>query len=209
MQLPWPPEGYPIPLRLTTVPAGTAWLRIQHCRHGSALFWGRDEPGRWNAPNGQFGVLYASDSVEAAFAETFGRDLMATHAPAALKFISGKELKERCLARLWVERELQLIDLTGPALQALNLDARLLHTCDELENCQHWSLWLHDAPEQPDGILYPSRLFPSSRNVAVFERCRTAWQEEQLGDLLSWPDSNGQPAVHQILDNQGWGLVNC
>jgi len=68
-----------------------AWLRIQHCRHGSALFWGRDEPGRWNAPNGQFGVLYASDTVAAAFAETFGRDLMATHAPAALKFISGKE----------------------------------------------------------------------------------------------------------------------
>jgi hypothetical protein len=208
MQLPWPPEGDPIPLRLTTVPAGTTWLRIQHCRHTSALFWGRNELGRWNAPNGQFGVLYASDTVEAAFAETFGRDLIATHAPTALKFLSSQELRERCLAQLWVERELRLMDFTGPALQALNLDARLLHTCDALEICQQWSRWLHDAPEQPDGILYPSRLFPSAKNVAVFDRCSPAWQEEPLGDLLTWPDTNGQPAVYQILDDQGWGLVD-
>ena len=57
-------------------------------------------------------------------------------------------------------------------------------------------------------MIYPSRLFPGSRNLAVFERCRLHWQEEPLGNLLSWPDSNGQPAVYQILDDQGWGLVD-
>lgn len=208
MELPLPPEGYPIPLRLTTVPAGTAWLRIQRCHHPTALYWGREEPGRWNDPDGHFGVLYVSENVEAAFAETFGRDLMATHAPASVKFLSCQELGERCLARLWAQHDLRLVDFTGPTLQALNLDARLLHTCDGLEACQHWSRWLHGAPERPDGVIYPSRLFPGSRNLAVFERCRLHWQEEPLGNLLSWPDSNGQPAVYQILDDQGWGLVD-
>lgn len=86
--------GYETSLKLTSIPAGTQWWR-----------------------NGRFGVLYASDSVDAAFAETFGRDL-------------------------------QMLDFTGPALQALNLDARLLHSCDALEVCQHWARWVHGAPEQ-------------------------------------------------------------
>jgi len=194
MELPLPPEGYPIPLRLTTVPAGTAWLRIQRCYHASALYWGRKEPGRWNDPDGDFGVLYVSETIEAAFAETFGRDLMATHAPACVKFLSCQELGERCLARLWAEQDLRLVDFTGPALA--------------LEVCQHWSRWLHGAPERPDGVIYPSRLFPGSRNLAVFERCSTHWQETPLGNLLSLPEASGQPIVYQILDDQGWGLVD-
>ncbi len=208
MQLPLPPEGYAIPLRLTTVPAGTSWLRIQRCHHASALYWGRKDPGRWNDPDGDFGVLYVSATIEAAFAETFGRDLMATHAPACVKFLSFQELGERCLAQLWAEQDLQLVDFTGPALQALNLDARLLHTCDALKVCQHWARWLHGAPERPDGVIYPSRLFPGSRNLAVFERCSIHWQETPLGNLLSLPDASGQPIVYQILDDQGWGLVD-
>lgn len=208
MGLPLPPEGYPCPLKLTTVPAGTSWFRIQRCGHATALFWGKREAGRWNDPDGRFGLLYASESVEAAFAETFGRELMATTAPAMLKFLSRQELQERCVARLWAGRELRLLDLGGPALQALNLDARLLHTCDELAVCQHWARWLHGAPEQPDGLLYPSRLFPRRFNAAVFDRSSTGWQEELLGNLLSIPDSNGNPVVFQVLEDQGWGLVD-
>lgn len=190
------------------MPAGTSWLRIQRCDHASALFWGQREAGRWNDSDGRFGVLYASESMEAAFSETFGRELMATIAPAAVKFLSRQELRERCVTRLWADRDLQMVDFGGPALQALNLDARLLHTCDELEVCQRWSAWLHDAPEQPDGLLYPSRLFPSCVNAAVFDRSRSAWQEDRLDNLLSYPDSSGDPAVFQILEDQGWGLVD-
>lgn len=88
--MPLPPDGYPRPLKLTCVPAGTSWLRIQ----------------RWNDSDGRFGVLYASESVEAAFAETFGRELMATMAPDAVKFLSRQELRERCVSRLWADRNL-------------------------------------------------------------------------------------------------------
>jgi RES domain-containing protein len=200
--------GYETSLKLTSIPAGTQWWRIQHCRHASGLFWGRQLLGRWNDPNGRFGVLYASDSVDAAFAETFGRELMNSLAPASVKFISRQELAERCVARLWAERDLQMLDFTGPALQALNLDARLLHSCDALEVCHHWARWVHGAPEQPDGLLYPSRLLPRSRNAAVFERCADAWREEPLGNLLSWQGASGESAVFQLLDDQGWGLVD-
>jgi hypothetical protein len=74
--------------------------------------------------------------------------------------------------------------------------------------CQHWARWLYGAPEQPHGLIYPSCLFPGSRNLAVFERCKSHWQETTLGNLLSLPDASGQPIVYQILDDQGWGLVD-
>jgi len=138
---PQPPQGYPTALRRTTIPAGTQWWRIQHCRHASALFWGRQQPGRWHDPDGCFGVLHALDSVETVFAETFGCELMNSLAPGSVKFLSRQELAERCVARLWAERNLQMLDFTGPALQALNLDALLLHSCDELDVCQHWARW--------------------------------------------------------------------
>ena len=207
MGLPLPPDGYPRPLKLTCVPAGTSWLRIQRCAHASALFWGHQEAGRWNDSDGRFGVLYASESVEAAFAETFGRELMATMAPDAVKFLSRQELRERCVSRLWADRNLQMVDFGGSALQALNLDARLLHTCDELEVCQRWSAWLHDAPEKPDGLLYPSRLLPRGTNLALYEHCRDVWEEELLGDLMHGRAASAEPAVLEILDAHGWGLV--
>jgi hypothetical protein len=36
----------------------------------------------------------------------------------------------------------------------------------------------------------------------------TAWQEEHLDNLLSYPESSSDPAVFQILEDQGWGLVD-
>lgn len=111
-----------------------------------------------------------------------------------MKFLTRQELQERCVSWLWAERELRLLDFGGPALQALNLDARLLHTCDELE--------------QPDGLIYPSRMLPCQRNVAVFDRSSSHWRDEPLGNLQSVPDANGDPFVFQVLEEQGWGLVD-
>ena len=98
---------------MTCVPAATSWLRIQRCDHASAVFWGYQEAGRWNYSDSRFGVLYASESVEAAFAETFGRELMATMTPDAVKFLSRLELRERYVSRLWADRNLQMVDFVG------------------------------------------------------------------------------------------------
>jgi RES domain-containing protein len=206
VRLPLPPQGYPPSLRLRSIPAGSQWLRIHRCHHASGLYWGRNEPGRWNDPDGSFGVLYAADGLETAFAETFGREVMVEYAPAAVKFLTVRELQERCVARLTACRDLHVVDLSGPALPALNLDAQILTTRD-ISACQRWSRWWHGAPEKPDGLLYPSRLLPSGINLALFDRCSAHWQEEPLGDLLSWQEASGEPAVVAILDSHGWGLV--
>lgn len=64
------------------------------------------------------------------------------------------------------------------------------------------------AAEQPDGLLYPSRLLPRGSSLALYEHCSDAWCEEPLGDLMHWRGGNGEPAVLEILDAHGWGLVD-
>ena len=193
MRLPLPPTQQAQGLRLLRIAAGSQWIRIHRCHHPSALHWGRHGQGRWNAPDAAFGVLYVAGDLETAFAETFGHQVMASHLPAAVKFLSRQELEERCISMLTARRDLQVLDLRGAALARLNLDAQLLSTCD--------------AAEQPDGLLYPSRLLPRGTNLALYERCADAWQEERLGDLMHWPVTSPEPAVLEILDAHGWGLV--
>ena len=114
-------------------------------------------------------------ALESAFAETYGHQVIANHEPAAVKFLTRQELEECCITRLTATRQLQVLDLRGPALARLNLDGRLLSTREQLPVCQAWSRWWHDAVEQPDGLLYPSRLLPRGTNLALYECCCTAW----------------------------------
>ena len=57
------------------------------------------------------------------------------------------------------------------------------------------------------GLLYPLRLLPRGTNLALYERCSDAWEDELLGDLMHWPAASTAPAVLEILDAHGWGLV--
>ena len=207
MCLPLPPKQQARGLRLHAIEAGSQWFRIHQCRHATALHWGRHDQGRWNAADGGFGVLYLANTLETALAETYGHQVMDRHLPAGLKFLSRQELEERCISRITATRDLQVLDLRGPALTRLNLDARLLTTREQLSVCQDWSRWWHDAVEQPDGLLYPSRLLPRGTNLALYEHCRDVWEEELLGDLMHWPAASAEPAVLEILDAHGWGLV--
>jgi RES domain-containing protein len=209
VNLPLPPKRQAHGLHLHTIAAGSPWFRIHRCRHATALHWGRHDQGRWNAADGSFGVLYLADSLETAFAETYGHQVMDSQAPAGVKFLARQELQERCISRITATRELEVLDLRGPALAWHNLDARLLTTREQLTVCQAWSRWWHDAVEPPDGLLYPSRLLPRGSNLALYEHGSDGWQEEPLGDLMHWQDvSTGEPAVLEILDAHGWGLVD-
>lgn len=207
MSLPLPPKQQANGLRLQTIAAGSPWFRIHRCRHATALHWGRHDQGRWNAADGAFGVLYLANNLETAFAETYGHQVMDSQLPASMKFLTRQELEERCITRLTASRDLQVLDLRGPALARHNLDARLLTSREQLPVCQAWSRWWHDAAEEPDGLLYPSRLIPRGTNLALYERCMNAWQEQPQGDLMHWTPDQGEPAVLEILDAHGWGLV--
>ena len=40
----------------------------------------------------------------------------------------------------------------------------------------------------------------------IYCRWTSAWHSARAS-YGPWPDANGQPAIHQILDDQGWGLM--
>ena len=193
-------------LKVVTVAAGTVWHRITHRRHGGSLHFGTGPDARWNAPDGRYGVLYLADSVDSAFAETFGHDLPRTHPPLGDKFVDTLELEERALFQVECQQPLKIGLFHGAGLAALNLDLGLLATLDYAIP-QQWSRWVHGAPERVDGIAYPSRALPDHVNTALFDRCRQHLAEHDLGPLRRWRCPHTGRTIFDILDEQGWGML--
>ena len=201
-----PPASGHAKLRIQRLPPGTVWYRIVHRRHPSALHFGTGPDARWNDPRSLFGVLYVADSVEAAFAETFGHEVPSRYPPLVDKFVDTLELEERVLHRIESTREIVLGLFQGAGLAALNLDAEIIATSDYTLP-QHWSRWVYDAPKGLDGICYPSRLLPNRENSALFDRCRSGLKEQPVEQVLHWQCPDTRRDIFDILDNQGWGLL--
>ena len=106
-------------------------------------------------------MLYVAGDLETAFAETFGHQVMASHLPAAVKFLSRQELEERCISMLTARRDLQVLDLRGAALARLNLDAQLLSTCEQLP-----------APSEPSRNELPTTQPSSAARCSVYAGSR-------------------------------------
>ena len=68
--------------------------------------------------------------------------------------------------------------------------------------CGAWADALHDHPEQPAGILYPSRFDPSERCVALFDRAAPALHPA----TESLPLTELLPDVAAALDRYGKAL---
>ncbi len=82
------------------------------------MHFGRSGDNRFDAPDGEFGVLYAGKDERCAFIEVFG------HA-TGMRFVEQSELAARGLARIAPRRPLRLVNLTGEGLARLGADARL------------------------------------------------------------------------------------
>jgi hypothetical protein len=165
--LPGPHPDPPADLAGRALPIETAigeWVRI-HQRGRAPLFFGTTGAGRFDAPAGEFGVLYIARQPRGSFVETLLRDL-------SLHTLSWGDLERRLLTQLRVLRPLRLVDLRGPGLRQLGADSRLW--TGEYTISRRWALALHDHPDRPDGILYSSRYDPSQACAAIFERARSA-----------------------------------
>lgn len=143
---------------------GTVLYRI-HPVARPALFFGpppgSPPAGRFDSPSGRFRVLYAACDLPGAIAETLLRQ-------PERRRVSPARVAERALARLAATLPLSLVDLAGPGLSQLGLDARL--ASGPYEPCGAWAEALHAHRSAPDGLLYPSRFDPSERCVALFDR---------------------------------------
>jgi hypothetical protein len=180
----------PLPVRRFEIP----WFR-SHAREFGAIYFGRSGANRFDAPAREFGVMYLGRDLHCAFIETFGRAV-------GEQRVHMDQLRRRAMSRIEAPRALQLVDLTGRGLARIGADARL--AAGDYPAPQRWALALHEHPDAPDGIYYRSRLDPSRRCAAVFERAGAGLVELPLGSL---GDPGHEAQLGELLDHYQFALL--
>lgn len=155
--------------RLVELPPGTVFHRFYQLSF-EPIYFDPSLQGRFNAPDGSYGVLYGARTIDGAFAETFlrqpGRTLLFADFVAA-----------RGCVELQNSRPLNLIELGGKGLAPLGATAEILHSGLPYDVPQAWSKALHDHPRVVDGIAYGSRHDDRELCYALFDRARMAVTE--------------------------------
>jgi len=141
-------------------------------------------------------VLYASETVEGAFIETFGRN-------PGVNVVRESQLAERSLALIEALRPLTLVDLIGPGLAQIG--ATNLLTAGPHPLAQRWSRALWSHPGRPDGLAYRARHDPSCICVAIFNRAARSVRAVPEGHLL---DPAHRPLVGAILRRYDFSLLS-
>jgi hypothetical protein len=168
------------------------WYRL-HSIDRAPLQFNPTSRGRFNATNGEFGMLYLAADPFGAFVETFGQVLSLN--------IPEMSLRDRLLSRVAPTRPLDLVDLTGGGLARIGADARL--TSGDHALAQRWSRALWHHPARVDGLLYRARHDPDRFCAALFaDRTTDALRATTQGSLLDDPMLLGA-----ILDHDGFALV--
>lgn len=151
-------------LPITVIPAGHVLHRVHRTEHGPVFFGpgaGVPPTFRFDSASRRFGVLYVGAALGGALAETILRN------PQRL-MVAMSEITSRSATRLACDRDLRIVTMHGPSLQALGTDNAI--STGPYEPCGLWADALWDHPEQPDGIAYLSRHDPHEECLALFER---------------------------------------
>jgi hypothetical protein len=170
-----------------------AFIHI-HGRTEEPAFWGRTGNNRFDAPGGDYGVLYAAETFDGAFIETFG--------DVSSKIVSVSSLTVRGVATISPRREWQLVDLAGAGLSQIGLDARICTDDHALSQVWSHALWSH--PSKPDGIWYAARHDANERAVALFDRSTSVINVTPLSGLL---DSPQDVSTARVIEKYGCSLL--
>lgn len=157
-------------LELHTVAAGERFGRIYLGRYPSPLGYGKS-PSRFSDPRrrvdvNRFGVLYLGDTLKVCFLEAVLRDRR-DGADGSL-LLGEDELHERNYAEIEVASALTMVDLRNDCPIRMGVPSDVARASAQTL-ARKWSLAWHDHPQQPDGIIYPSRL-NGQTNLAVYHR---------------------------------------
>jgi hypothetical protein len=196
-----PPGAHPLPpadldqraLPLIAPPSNS-WFRM-HRVGVPVLAYDRSPRHRFNAPDGEFGILYCASDPQCAFIETFG-DTTWQH-----RTVSLAELRLRSLTEVLIPGSLRLVDLTGPRLAALGVDLRLTTGTHRIARAWSLALWAH--PQQPDGIYYVSRRDSERRCIAVYDRAGAVLA---IRNSISLADPSQISLLADVLDTYHFGL---
>ena len=155
------------------LPAGALIVRVHHVTRG-AVFFGPSpgsRPGnRFDAPNGEFRVLYASARLEGAFVETILR--RPKHRILRRAFVD-----ERAWTVLRLVSSVRLAKVFDEGLQALGVDAGEIGA-EDYALSRALALRIHTEPTVFDGLAYRSRYNNGELCYAIFDRVAA-------GDLMA------------------------
>ena len=139
---------------------------------------------RFDAPGGEYAVLYANDTKVATFNEAYAEKRRRIPRADA----------ERHLVSIMPRRPLPLVDLTDDqTLSVLGLDARI-SVGDDYKACHQWARAFHETWPESCGIAYAARWGGvRTTNLALFvERCGEDLAVNSLGLL-------GDPALENLV----------
>lgn len=188
-------------LRLHKVPAGQRFDRIYLSRYPDPLGFGKT-PSRFSDPrrrlaSNRFGVLYLGDTVKVCFLEAVLRD-QRDGAIGNLP-IAETELHDRRYAEIETIRSLRMVDLRDDGAVIMGVPSDVAKATNQTL-ARAWSLALHEHPEKPDGIIYPSRL-NGHTNLAVFDRAIPKLRAVRIMTLI------GAPGLAAVLNDLQVSLV--
>lgn len=169
------------------------WSRIHRVEY-EPLYFGRSGDNRFDAPAGEYGVLYVGEDEHCAFIETFGQQ-------TGTNLVSGSELEARGLAKIEAKRLLDLVDLTGPGLARIGADGRLF--TGEHAVARRWALALWSHPSRPCGLYYRARHDPSRFSVALYESVADTLRATPQGHLM---EPRNLSLLGKILDAYRFGF---
>lgn len=163
-------------------PLGKASIHFRVARKGQKAF-------RFDAPNGEFGVMYCAFTLEVCFAETLLRTRAYKTPANQATLIDEAELRSKGVAQLGASagQQLTLADLSGSGLVRLHADGSL-STAPRYSVPRQWALALWKHPKRVDGIRYVSRFMNSEFAVALFDRCEDRLIARGTQPLLDHPD---------------------
>jgi len=170
-RLPAPPERAPARIRLVREVV-SLWrlhweadaLQLQH--HPTGRY-------RFDAPAGEYPVLYGNKECLGAFAEVYGDTGLIDAAQGA-----------RLLSCVTARCPLRLVPLDDPlVLRRLGLDMRV-NVSKDYGVTQQWSLAFHRWRPDADGVRYLSRHAAQHHNYCLFlDRCATDLSVNTLGAI--------------------------
>jgi hypothetical protein len=174
-------------------------LRIHRAENDPVFFNRPNETGtryRFDAPDDEFGVLYAAQSFDVCFAETVIRGRFEEGALPLM--IAESELTSRCISSLVTTggKKLVLADMTKMLLH-VGIDTRISTTID-YRGPSLWSAEIYKHGKNFDGIYFLSRS-GAGPAVAVFSRI-TLQTVGPSTSLVEWP------ALPDFLDRYEIGV---
>lgn len=170
------------------------WYRSHPSRH-EAIYFGRNRSYRFDAPTGEYGVLYLGADPHVTFIESF-------QIAGIRPVITESKLRERSLSRIRIRRAVRLLNLAeSGSLTRIGADARILTASYAVS--QRWSRAIRNHRDSPDGILYCPRHDPARLAAALFDQVADDISAETVG---TWLDQ--KPLLAEVLDTYGVALLS-